>query len=135
MFELIVGETTAKIITLRAIALKQCCTSAFRTFSVWAKIITLRAIALKHMADKIWNSLGEGEDHNATSYSTETFWRLFLVTLCGSEDHNATSYSTETTNFVPTGFLPEREDHNATSYSTETKPPTTTIRRLKRRRS
>ena len=85
-----------------------------------AKIITLRAIALKlvvhihiqhvdncedHNATSYSTETSEGrrigrplcgEDHNATSYSTETFWRLFLVTLCGSEDHNATSYSTET---------------------------------------
>ena len=37
------------------------------------------------------------EDHNATSYSTETFFQLAVKALqVMREDHNATSYSTET---------------------------------------
>ena len=62
---------SAKIITLRAIALKLTETGAVSTATA-AKIITLRAIALKpsrHPAEAVFHS---GEDHNATSYSTET---------------------------------------------------------------
>ena len=62
----------AKIITLRAIALKPVPRSKL-TNSMPAKIITLRAIALKLESRR--NSELEvlrGEDHNATSYSTET---------------------------------------------------------------
>ena len=35
-------------------------------------------------------------DHNATSYSTETFSHTLANKLFSSRDHNATSYSTET---------------------------------------
>ena len=35
-------------------------------------------------------------DHNATSYSTETFCLLLVVKALQGRDHNATSYSTET---------------------------------------
>ena len=61
-----------------------------------AEIITLRAIALKPgFTTQVASGLAR-RDHNATSYSTETF-----CTSCRSEaktcrDHNATSYSTET---------------------------------------
>ena len=37
-----------------------------------------------------------GRDHNATSYSTETYSRLLLRMKRRRRDHNATSYSTET---------------------------------------
>ena len=40
-------------------------------------------------------SLLYGEDHNATSYSTETLNDQFVLLFVFSEDHNATSYSTE----------------------------------------
>ena len=84
-------------------------------------------------------------DHNATSYSTETFFLLAVLVLlaaeiitlraialkrcsttptCGrpaSRDHNATSYSTETlSSFDQQDDTLLCRDHNATSYSTET---------------
>ena len=112
-----------------------------------AEIITLRAIALKPTAFVSTIEDLKGRDHNATSYSTETFWpilanRLFLTAeiitlraialkLCmfqqrpheqeRSRDHNATSYSTETILLALLSLvLKLRRDHNATSYSTET---------------
>ena len=46
---------------------------------------------------------------------------MFRIKRFGSRDHNATSYSTETFQFyVRNGKLSCR-DHNATSYSTETR--------------
>ena len=86
---------SAKIITLRAIALKLTETGAVSTATA-AKIITLRAIALKpsrHPAEAVFHS---GEDHNATSYSTETQDLSRVGAARYGEDHNATSYSTET---------------------------------------
>ena len=71
IFRSLFDRLRAKIITLRAIALKLTETGAVSTATA-AKIITLRAIALKpsrHPAEAVFHS---GEDHNATSYSTET---------------------------------------------------------------
>ena len=62
-----------------------------------AKIITLRAIALKlEVRVHAESFVSVGEDHNATSYSTETFRYPALAFHLFGEDHNATSYSTET---------------------------------------
>ena len=62
----------AKIITLRAIALKLYVDEVLPGDSFKAKIITLRAIALKLAVAVAFFSSSTGEDHNATSYSTET---------------------------------------------------------------
>ena len=67
---------------------------------VMAKIITLRAIALKlEVRVHAESFVSVGEDHNATSYSTETFRYPALAFHLFGEDHNATSYSTETSLF------------------------------------
>ena len=96
----------AKIITLRAIALKPVPRSKL-TNSMPAKIITLRAIALKLVVHIHIQHVDNCEDHNATSYSTETSeGRRIGRPLCG-EDHNATSYSTETEP-VPEKKMPRR---------------------------
>ena len=110
----------AEIITLRAIALKQRKQGGARVGRN-AEIITLRAIALKLQLGAGPNGSAMRRDHNATSYSTETFSRilvnkLFLI----SRDHNATSYSTETKTIRGNTILTSSRDHNATSYSTET---------------
>ena len=97
--------------------------SLFAKMRQQAKIITLRAIALKPMHVRVLNALLEGEDHNATSYSTETFRYPALAFHLFGEDHNATSYSTETCAKVKADQLHAGEDHNATSYSTETCRP------------
>ena len=85
----------AKIITLRAIALKRP-TLCLRAFFRNAKIITLRAIALKPLDSFGLIGMSPGEDHNATSYSTETRRVQGVHRPSSREDHNATSYSTET---------------------------------------
>ena len=85
-----------------------------------AKIITLRAIALKLLDKRLREAMEAGEDHNATSYSTETAWLTISKELLWREDHNATSYSTETSTLLQLQLTQLCEDHNATSYSTET---------------
>ena len=70
--------------------------SAASRASVLAKIITLRAIALKLSAFPRRTRRAHREDHNATSYSTETNSSNISLREQTSEDHNATSYSTET---------------------------------------
>ena len=76
----------AKIITLRAIALKLK-VSILAAFLVPAKIITLRAIALKPERWARAQRVGNAEDHNATSYSTETgrrkvqAWKFLLAKI------------------------------------------------------
>ena|GEM_PF-3873244 len=113
-------SSSAKIITLRAIALKHRIAYLLRT-RCQAKIITLRAIALKRVGQRQGVEVVSREDHNATSYSTETSMRSSSRFKLLSEDHNATSYSTETR--LSAEQRSERlscEDHNATSYSTET---------------
>ena len=90
----------------------------------------------------------KSRDHNATSYSTETFVSAVELTNSYAEiitlraialkhciqgegraleqgrDHNATSYSTETKVIWPPSVSFQSRDHNATSYSTETNNPT-----------
>ena len=133
----------AEIITLRAIALKHRRRSR-QSFWLQAEIITLRAIALKQFPSTRMLFHIISRDHNATSYSTETWHsdvragtqRAEIITLRAialkrlhdsqkkrvthSRDHNATSYSTET--FTPSlvWSIISGRDHNATSYSTET---------------
>ena len=110
----------AEIITLRAIALKQNSAIASEKQKL-AEIITLRAIALKPEEVLLNGLTRPSRDHNATSYSTETFTltKYFLAILL-SRDHNATSYSTETQDDTLSSGESKGRDHNATSYSTET---------------
>ena len=66
--------SAAEIITLRAIALKPR-RQRGRPNTYAAEIITLRAIALKLEGIRDNTKSREvSRDHNATSYSTETFW-------------------------------------------------------------
>ena len=66
------SDFPAKIITLRAIALKHHSFNGLEA-TCFAKIITLRAIALKRcVCVCLFRQLLGSEDHNATSYSTET---------------------------------------------------------------
>ena len=63
----------AEIITLRAIALKLTDGALKITVDGVAEIITLRAIALKPLSrHNFWRDVCS-RDHNATSYSTETY--------------------------------------------------------------
>ena len=65
----------AEIITLRAIALKLYKGVSDGVRVKKAEIITLRAIALKLEGIRDNTKSREvSRDHNATSYSTETFW-------------------------------------------------------------
>ncbi len=72
---LIVSASGAEIITLRAIALKLYKGVSDGVRVKKAEIITLRAIALKLEGIRDNTKSREvSRDHNATSYSTETFW-------------------------------------------------------------
>ena len=71
------------------------CAKPFKSKS-FAEIITLRAIALKLSSTDRPTALKPRRDHNATSYSTETFEWFASKQRTFSRDHNATSYSTET---------------------------------------
>ena len=86
-----------------------------------AKIITLRAIALKPTCEALHFRLVEGEDHNATSYSTETYQCSRYLTLPAQAKiitlRAIALKPSQRPAFHP---LAEGEDHNATSYSTET---------------
>ena len=87
-----------------------------------AKIITLRAIALKPTCEALHFRLVEGEDHNATSYSTETYQCSRYLTLPAQAKIitlRAIALKLESRRNSELEVL-RGEDHNATSYSTET---------------
>ena len=94
----------AEIITLRAIALKRDDHDKASRSLAYAEIITLRAIALKRISWRLFGSYFDRRDHNATSYSTETFILFPAWLITSSRDHNATSYSTETRLYLDFGL-------------------------------
>ena len=78
MIRTVLSSQTAEIITLRAIALKQ----DFFLYYIGlysAEIITLRAIALKPIGMIRTVLSRQSRDHNATSYSTETIAKDFII--------------------------------------------------------
>ena len=109
-----------------------------------AEIITLRAIALKRRLPLLRPTDVHCRDHNATSYSTETFLRILvnklfsaeIITLraialkrCrAAEDRSSGIAEIITLRAIALKPMSARvlnallgcRDHNATSYSTET---------------